>query len=186
MIVIQQPLGISSPKPGILEIIFDRRTAQDDNRGLGQPVRDNRYTIMNFDFLHKMGNVQKLRETSHRLLHPFARFETKDLPTTDSGTVSATQKSSEQCQFNLGGVFLAPHFDEYPQDTDHKSTIILMSSAERSSCEAVSCKWAAQSFEKIFKITNSIAKRLTLRASSFLGYDMEVTDTAPIQAFTLT
>nr|CDJ93263.1 Glycoside hydrolase and Glycosyl hydrolases 38 domain containing protein [Haemonchus contortus] len=46
-----QPLAVSSLKPGQLEVILDRRLKQDDGRGLNQGVMDNRRTLSRFRLL---------------------------------------------------------------------------------------------------------------------------------------
>ncbi|VDO27798.1 unnamed protein product [Haemonchus placei] len=46
-----QPLAVSSLKPGQLEVILDRRLNQDDGRGLYQGVMDNRRTLSRFRLL---------------------------------------------------------------------------------------------------------------------------------------
>jgi len=47
----QQPLGGSSDKSGHIEIMLDRRLAQDDNRGLFQGVQDNLVTRHRFQLI---------------------------------------------------------------------------------------------------------------------------------------
>ena len=45
--------------PGAIEVVLDRRLFQDDNRGLGQGVTDNKVTPSNFLLL--LENFEKIR-----------------------------------------------------------------------------------------------------------------------------
>ncbi|CAG0902213.1 unnamed protein product [Darwinula stevensoni] len=47
----RQPLGVGSLASGQLEVMQDRRFSRDDNRGLGQGVKDNRPTRLSFSLL---------------------------------------------------------------------------------------------------------------------------------------
>uniref|UniRef100_A0A674PAJ6 mannosyl-oligosaccharide 1,3-1,6-alpha-mannosidase n=1 Tax=Takifugu rubripes TaxID=31033 RepID=A0A674PAJ6_TAKRU len=64
-----QALGVSSLESGQLEVILDRRLMQDDNRGLGQGLKDNKKTINRFRLLLERRSMSnKVSETFPSIL----------------------------------------------------------------------------------------------------------------------
>jgi len=77
-----QPNGMASLHQGEFQVVLDRRLYQDDNRGLGQGVTDNKETLANFRLLVEQfttardgpvdGPVAYPSLLAHRLLHHLA------------------------------------------------------------------------------------------------------------------
>uniref|UniRef100_A0A2I3LMU1 Alpha-mannosidase n=1 Tax=Papio anubis TaxID=9555 RepID=A0A2I3LMU1_PAPAN len=65
-----QALGVSSLKDGQLEVILDRRLMQDDNRGLGQGLKDNKRTCNRFRLLLERRTVGSEVQDSHSTSYP--------------------------------------------------------------------------------------------------------------------
>uniref|UniRef100_A0A8C5JVT4 Alpha-mannosidase n=1 Tax=Jaculus jaculus TaxID=51337 RepID=A0A8C5JVT4_JACJA len=65
-----QALGVSSLSNGQLEVILDRRLMQDDNRGLGQGLKDNKITRNHFRLLLERRTVGSEVQDDHSTSYP--------------------------------------------------------------------------------------------------------------------
>uniref|UniRef100_A0A8C6RC18 Glycosyl hydrolase family 38 C-terminal domain-containing protein n=1 Tax=Nannospalax galili TaxID=1026970 RepID=A0A8C6RC18_NANGA len=65
-----QALGVSSLSDGQLEVILDRRLMQDDNRGLGQGLKDNKITCNRFRLLLERRTMGSEVQDDHSTSYP--------------------------------------------------------------------------------------------------------------------
>ncbi|KAF0876221.1 MA2A2 mannosidase, partial [Crocuta crocuta] len=65
-----QALGVSSLHDGQLEVILDRRLMQDDNRGLGQGLKDNKRTCNHFRLLLERRTLGSEVQDGHTTSYP--------------------------------------------------------------------------------------------------------------------
>uniref|UniRef100_A0A8P0TTY6 Mannosidase alpha class 2A member 2 n=1 Tax=Canis lupus familiaris TaxID=9615 RepID=A0A8P0TTY6_CANLF len=65
-----QALGVSSLHDGQLEVILDRRLMQDDNRGLGQGLKDNKRTCNHFRLLLERRTLGSEVQDGHTSSYP--------------------------------------------------------------------------------------------------------------------
>jgi len=140
-IVSHQPLGGTSSISGQLEVMLDRRLAQDDNRGLFQGVQDNRITRHKFKLLVEKTEPGCQREANsqasypsllalaarHSLLHPVFRLISEE-SSVGVGSSSLTQYSpvskSLDCDIHLINVRTSTLYGSSVGPSD-KSALIL-------------------------------------------------------------
>lgn len=93
-----QSLGGASPLAGVMDIFLDRQLLQDDQRGMGQGVTDNRQTRLSFKLMMEQASRESLKpsltvqQELHSLLNPVHLLESRgDFPI--KGTISLFQTS---------------------------------------------------------------------------------------------
>ena len=106
-IISGQPLGGSSPESGVLDLFLDRQPLQDDQRGMGQGVTDNRKTRLSFKLeLEKMSFEDlkpslSVQHELHRLLHPVMLLESKETTAALIGGTQTLVKQSFSCDLQV-------------------------------------------------------------------------------------
>ena len=173
---------------------MDRRLAQDDNRGLGQPIKDNKFSVLNFNLLTDSGETSLfesgLLKSSTKILRPPVRFISEDKPAIMFNSLIDENKSDlfKKCELELGGVFLPSYFDEYDKDKfgNSKINVLLRSYKARSSCENA-CGYEKLEFLKLF--SGSGSKNFKMNPVNLLGKKFGdgsgVFDTSPLQSYLL-
>ncbi|XP_026068253.1 alpha-mannosidase 2-like [Carassius auratus] len=112
-----QSLGAASLKSGQLEVILDRRLNQDDNRGLGQGVLDNKITANSFRLLlEKRSSAEEAQNEEHApysypsilshmsfmyLNHPFISMAVSQRSENPSLTAYSPLSASFPCDMHL-------------------------------------------------------------------------------------
>jgi len=202
-ITTQQPLGCASLEPAQFDIILDRRLNQDDNRGLGQTIKDNKFSVLRFN-LHIERDLEtieskfqeKMFESSFKILRPIMKFFSFDstLPKHPSSSILKPNHPLSKCQLEIAGIFLPTFFDEYKESENFlpkhsKLQLLLKSYKSRSSCENSVCKYDNLRFEEIFVRGDGGGEELnkiTMEPMNFMGNNLsKISDTSPIQAYNL-
>lgn len=102
-----QPLGGYSPASGAVDIFLDRQLLQDDQRGLGQGITDNRRTRLLFSLILEENVVESLKPTSDvqrrldSLLHPVHMLEAKESADLELGKPLKLVKQKLSCDMKI-------------------------------------------------------------------------------------
>lgn len=133
-----QPLGGISPKSGIVDIFMDRKLLQDDNRGLGQGLQDNKRTRLPFKVFFESAPSESMKPSQDvqlallSLNNPVVMMESNVATDTSLSFVSSTPFPCDVHLVNLRSATQGG--DQDPVHTYHMTLHRFGTSCETKKC----------------------------------------------------